>query len=114
MNSQAIFSELEKEREAAHATPAERNGKRHGSPAPFRFTAYAVEDEGTNRQAELFYLQKQIQAQTPMVIVLADGEHIEGCIEWYDRSTIKVRGRERVLIYKSAIRYMYKLGENGM
>jgi sRNA-binding regulator protein Hfq len=44
---------------------------------------------------------------------LADGEHIEGCIEWYDGRALKVRGRFRMLIYKSAIKYMYKLGENG-
>ena len=66
-----------------------------------------------HRHAELFYLQKQIQSQTPMVIVLADGERVEGCIEWYDRHALKVRGREKTLIYKSAIKYMYKLGEAG-
>jgi sRNA-binding regulator protein Hfq len=74
------------------------------------------QDEAENspqRQAELFYLQKQIQTQTPMVIVLEDGEHIEGAIEWYDRNSLKVRGRTRSLIYKTAIKYMYKLGEAG-
>ena len=55
----------------------------------------ASEDEPGQRHAELFYLQKQIQSQTPMVIVLADGEQIEGCIEWYDRKSLKVRGREQ-------------------
>jgi len=43
--------------------------------------------------------------------VLEDGEHIEGCIEWYDRNALKVRGRAKTLIYKSAIKYMYKLGD---
>ena len=38
---------------------------------------------------------------------------IDGCIEWYDRNSIKVRGRIKTLIYKSAIKYMYKLGDNG-
>ena len=28
-----------------------------------------------------------------MVLVLEDGEQIEGCIEWYDRNALKVRGR---------------------
>jgi sRNA-binding regulator protein Hfq len=70
------------------------------------------EDTG-QRQAELFYLQKQIQSQTPMVIVLEDGEHIEGMIEWYDRNSLKVRGRTKSLVYKSAIKYMYKLGDAG-
>jgi sRNA-binding regulator protein Hfq len=72
-----------------------------------------MEPESQNRHAELFYLQKQIQSQTPMVFVLEDGERIEGCIEWYDRSTLKVRGRAKMLIYKSAIKYMFKLGESG-
>jgi RNA chaperone Hfq len=79
--------------------------------APIRFSAYSHDEEAIQRQAELFYLQKQIQSQTPMVIVLEDGEHIEGQIEWYDRHTLKVRGRSKTLIYKSAIKYMYKLGE---
>ena len=64
-------------------------------------------------QAELFYLQKQIQAQTPMVVVMEDGEQIEGCIEWYDRNAIKLRGRQKTLVYKSAIKYMYKVGDQG-
>lgn len=62
--------------------------------------------------AETFYLQKQAQAQTLMVFVLDDGEHIEGYIEWYDRNAIKVRhGSRRNLIYKSCIKYLYKAGE---
>jgi sRNA-binding regulator protein Hfq len=84
------------------------------SPAPpFRFPAHTAEIDAPNRHAELFYLQKQIQSQTPMVIVLEDGERIDGCIDWYDRNSIKVRGRSKTLIYKSAIKYMYKLGDNG-
>jgi len=86
--------------------------KKHWQPqAPIRLTAHAAEEEAVVRQAELFYLQKQIQSQTPMVIVLEDGEKIEGCIEWYDRQSLKVRGSSKTLVYKSAIKYMYKLGE---
>lgn len=91
-----------------------RKHHRHAvAPNSFRFPAYAAEGDIAQRQAELFYLQKQIQSQTPMVIVLEDGELVEGQIEWYDRYTLKVRGRARTLIYKSAIKYMYKLGEGG-
>ncbi len=88
---------------------------RRGSPTPFpyRFPAQTVEKEFQNRHAELFYLQKQIQSQTPMVIVLEDGERIDGCIEWYDSNALKVRGRNKTLVYKSAIKYMYKLGDTG-
>jgi len=87
---------------------------RFGSAPSFRTpTLLYNDDETAQRQAELFYLQKQIQSQTPMVIVLEDGETVEGQIEWYDRNAIKVRGRSRMLIYKSAIKYMYKQGEIG-
>ena len=83
------------------------------APLPSRFPAHIAEEELPRRDAELFYLQKQIQSQIPMVIVLDDGETVEGCIEWYDRQTLKVRGRVKTLIYKSAIKYMYKMGDNG-
>jgi sRNA-binding regulator protein Hfq len=90
-----------------------RTRKNFAVTPPFRFAAHTAEIEASNRHAELFYLQKQIQSQTPMVIVLEDGERIDGCIDWYDRNSIKVRGRSKTLIYKSAIKYMYKLGDNG-
>ena len=87
--------------------------KNSPAPLPFRFPAQTSEREASNHHAELFYLQKQIQSQTPMVIVLEDGERVDGCIEWYDRNSLKVRGRSKTLVYKSAIKYMYKLGDNG-
>jgi sRNA-binding regulator protein Hfq len=97
---------------AEKSAPSEVRGhKRILSVLPMRMQAAADKGSFLNRQTELFYLQKQIQAQTPMVIVLEDGEHIEGCIEWYDGEALKVRGRGKVLVYKSAIKYMYKLGE---
>lgn len=71
--------------------------------------------EQTN--AESFYYIKQMQARTPMVVVLETGESIRGVIEWYDRGCIKVhRANEpNLLIMKRAIRYMYKQseGKNG-
>jgi host factor-I protein len=68
--------------------------------------------EQTN--AENFYYQKQMQSKTPMVIVLRDGEEIRGMIEWYDKSCLKVtrNGQSNLLIYKPAIKYMFKEGEN--
>ena len=85
--------------------------------APFRLAAYGYdqkqEHEPAQRTAELFYLQKQIQSQTPMVLVLEDGERIEGSIEWYDRNALKIGGRQKTLVYKSAIKYMYKVGDQG-
>ncbi len=63
--------------------------------------------------AENFYYQKQIQSQTPMVVVLRDGEEVHGMIEWYDRICIKLNrtGSSNLLIYKKAIKYMYKESE---
>lgn len=61
--------------------------------------------------AEAFYFQKQIQAQTALIIVLENGDQIEGCIEWYDRNAIKIKGSHRTLVYKSAIKYIYKAAE---
>ena len=77
------------------------------------FAAIPPEEHASNRQAELFYLQKQIQLQTQMVFILEDGARVQGIVEWYDRNSIKVRGKSRVLIYKSAIKYLYKAGEVG-
>lgn len=111
MNTQAALTGIETVPAVPSPPPVPRVGKK--APLPFHLANHAVEDESGQRQAELFYLQKQIQSQTPMVIVMADGQHIEGTIEWYDRKSLKVRGRDKVLIYKSAIKYMYKVGENG-
>jgi len=65
--------------------------------------------------AENFYYQKQMQAHTPMVVVLSDGEEIHGVIEWYDRNCIKLNrnGSPNLMIYKPSIKYMYKESENG-
>ena len=69
--------------------------------------------EQTN--AENFYYQKQMQSKTPMVIVLRDGEEVHGYIEWYDKNCIKLNrnGAANLMIYKPAIKYMFKEGENG-
>ena len=68
--------------------------------------------EQTN--AENFYYQKQMQSKTLMVVVLRDGEEVHGIIEWYDRNCIKVNrdAGPNLMIYKPAIKYMYKEGEN--
>ncbi len=67
--------------------------------------------EQTN--AENFYYIKQMQARTPMVVVLDAGETVRGVIEWYDKNCIKVhRVKEpNLLIMKTSVRYMYKESE---
>ena len=63
--------------------------------------------------AEVFYFQKQVQAQTPMVILLDDGEKLEGIIEWFDKDALKLRltNLQRVLVYKPSIKFIHKAGE---
>jgi len=82
---------------------AERNGGGGRKTSP---------PETTN--AENFYYQKQMQSKTPMVIVLRDGEQVHGVIEWYDKTCLKVNrnGAPNLMIYKPAIKYMFKEGEN--
>ena len=60
--------------------------------------------------AENFYYVKQMQAKTPMVFVLRDGETLHGVIEWYDKCCLKVNRTEgpNILLYKPSIKYMYK------
>jgi host factor-I protein len=63
--------------------------------------------------AENYYYQKQIQGKTPVVVVMKDGEEVQGIIEWYDRNCIKLNrsSASALLIYKPSIRYIYKAGE---
>jgi len=111
MNSQTTLPSLDGQRRGSYLA---QHRQHHSAQTPaFRFTNYEIEESSAHRQAELFYLQKQIQSQTPMIIVLEDGEKLQGQIEWYDRGVLKIRGRSKVLIYKSAIKYMYKQGEAG-
>jgi host factor-I protein len=76
------------------------SGPRRGSPS-----------EQTH--AENYYYQKQIQSKTAVVVVLKDGEQVQGFIEWYDRCCLKLNrnGGSHLLIYKPAIRYIYKAAE---
>ena len=63
--------------------------------------------------AESFYYVKQMNARTPMVIVMTDGEEIRGWIEWYDRNCLKVNreGAPNLLINKHCIKYLFKQEE---
>jgi sRNA-binding regulator protein Hfq len=81
-----------------------RRNNNSSSSAPKK----TVPPEQTN--AENFYYLKQMQAKTPMVILLRDGETIEGSIEWYDRNCLKIHrdNGPNLLLYKQNIKYMYK------
>lgn len=64
--------------------------------------------------AEEFYYVKQMQARTPVAVVLTDGEVLNGIVEWYDKNCIKLTrfGNPNLLIYKDKIKYIYKSGED--
>ena len=63
--------------------------------------------------AEAFYYLKQMNNKTPMVVILDGSEELRGHIEWYDRACIKVNREDapNLLVYKHAIKYMYKQEE---
>ena len=68
----------------------------------------AAPPEQTN--AEAFYYLKQMQAKTPVVVRLMDGEELRGWIEWYDKDVIKLNRENapNLVITKAAIKYLYK------
>lgn len=88
-----------RDREPSHQRPAQSSVQvRKRVPPP------------NETNAEIFYYKKQIDAHTLMVIVLTDGEEIEGTIEWYDRGALKVNRRSapNLLLLKRNVKYMYK------
>jgi sRNA-binding regulator protein Hfq len=90
-----------KDKPIAHGAPA----KFMDSNEPRKKTSPPVE---TN--AETFYYKKQIDARTPMVVVLQDGEQIQGTIEWYDLDAIKINRTDapNIMLPKHNIKYMFK------
>jgi host factor-I protein len=70
---------------------------------------------GDQTNAENFYYVKQMQNRTLMVLVLKDGEQIQGVIEWYDKDSLKVnrRSEPNLLVLKHNIKYIYKADEGG-
>ena len=94
-----------------HRGPSD--GSRESSPRPAQPSSVQVRKRTPppmETNAELFYYKKQIDAHTPMIIVLTDGEEIEGTIEWYDRGALKVnrKSEPNILLLKRNIKYMFK------
>lgn len=93
-----------------------REHREHRPPQPAASSAVQVRKRvppPMETSAEIFYYKKQIDAHTPMVICLLDGEEIEGTIEWYDRGALKVNRIDapNLLVLKRNIKYMYKADE---
>ncbi len=67
----------------------------------------------TDTFAENYYYLKQMNKRTLVAVVMADGEVLEGSIEWYDRNCIKLNRENapNLLVFKGRIKYIYKLDE---
>jgi len=96
MNDRDKFSNQSFSRQPAASDSSDGGRKRNAPPAE------------TN--AEIYYYKKQIDSHTLMVVVLLDGEEIEGTIEWYDRDALKINRKNapNVLLLKHNIKYMFK------
>ncbi len=68
----------------------------------------------TDTHAENYYFLKQMNKKTLMAVVFADGEKVEGYIEWYDRNCFKLNrdNAPNLLIYKRQVKYLYKLEQS--
>lgn len=124
MNRKLIRTTLAEVKGKAREVPQPRE-RSNGSPRPSSDNQPRAAQQHTPVQvkkripppnetnAEIFYYKKQIDAHTPMVIVLLDGEEIEGTIEWYDRGALKVnrKGAPNLLVLKRNIKYIYKADE---
>lgn len=89
------------------------------SPHPRRYsrafhepplTAVAARSAAATPTPEAFYFEKQMQQQTPLTVLMEDGDRLDGIVEWYDSASLKLRrsNGSRVMIYKHAIKYIYK------
>ena len=90
--------------------------QRPGQPQPSSSSSVQVrkrQPPPSETHAEIYYYKKQIDAHTPMVLVLLDGEEVEGTIEWYDRGALKINRRSapNLLVLKRHIKYIYKAEE---
>jgi host factor-I protein len=60
---------------------------------------------------EVKYIKKLIDEQIPIAVKLADNETVQGVIEYYDASFIRLtrEGAPNLFIYKHDIKYLYEL-----
>jgi hypothetical protein len=84
--------------------------QRSGPPQPQNNQQRKRQPPASETHAEIYYYKKQIDAHTQMVLVLEDGEEIEGTIEWYDRGALKINRRSapNLLVLKRHIKYIFK------
>jgi hypothetical protein len=97
------------QRERSNGSP-HMGQPRPGQPPPSSIQVRKRQPPPTETHAEIYYYKKQIDAHTLMVLVLEDGEEIEGTIEWYDRGALKINRRSapNLLVLKRHIKYIFK------
>jgi hypothetical protein len=97
------------QRERSNGSP-HMGQQRPGQPSPSSIQMRKRQPPPSETHAEIYYYKKQIDAHTPMVLVLEDGEEIEGTIEWYDRGALKINRRSapNLLVLKRHIKYIFK------
>jgi host factor-I protein len=61
---------------------------------------------------EIKYLKQLIENQTPVKVKLNDGEIVEGVVEYYDSSFIRLtrKGLPNLFIFKQEIKYLSEEG----
>jgi len=64
--------------------------------------------ESTNQEVQ--YIKKLIDDQTPVTVRLNDNQEVQGVIEYYDRSFIRLtrEGAPNLFIFKDKIKYLYE------
>ena len=115
------LADVKARREIAHQRDQANGGMPRGGmpqprgPQPSSIQVRKRQPPPTETHAEIYYYKKQIDAHTLMVLVLDDGEEVEGTIEWYDRGALKINRRSapNLLVLKRHIKYIYKAEERG-
>ena len=104
MNRKLIRSRLSEVQSRPQSTKTDGSGL----TAPAASRRKQIPPEQTN--AENFYYLKQMANRTPVVVVMHDGQQLEGVIEWYDRDCIKVNrsSEPNLVVMKRFIKYIYK------
>jgi len=99
MQRRLIRPNLSEVKEKMTKEANEREAAKKKSPPPI------------DTHAENYYYLKQMSRRTLMAVVLADGEQVEGCIEWYDRNCFKLNrdNAPNLLVYKRQVKYLYKV-----
>jgi host factor-I protein len=61
--------------------------------------------------AEIHYLKELIEARTPVRVRLTDNSEVEGIVEFYDTSFIRLtrNGAPNLFLFKHDIKYLYEL-----